>query len=159
MRTVALSAVAVLAAALPALTAKVGADPKAPGVPADVLAAVEDELARLSDRAATEAGPAHPRPAEEVAFLLLSGLAGRGAEVQRPTAEEYRQLGVRPSNQVRLRVFAVAEDARIVFSAETIQDKAGDWTSKRAVLYRRRGDRWVERGGGSTATDGASSGD
>src|SRR5437762_1332769 len=121
-----------LAAAFLAIAPAVGSAEKATEVRADVLAAVEDELARLSKQAKTEAGPAHPRPSSEVAFLLLTGLAGRGTEVKRPTAEEFNQLGLTPSNRVRVQVFAVAADARIVIRAEAIQDKSGDWTSKRA---------------------------
>lgn len=55
-----------------------------------------------------------------------------------------------------MQVFTVAEDARIVFTAVAIQDKSGSWTSKRATLFRRQGEKWVERGSGSTAIDGVS---
>src|SRR5436190_5643350 len=155
MQTVALS-MTMLVAALPAVTAEARADQKATGVRADVLAAVECELARLSKQAKTEAGPAQPRPSSEVAFLLLTGLAAQCTGVKQPTVEEFRQLGVTPSNKVRVQVFTAAEDARIVISAEVIQDKSGYWTSKRAMFYRRQGDKWIERGSGSTAMDGAS---
>lgn len=154
MRTIALSILSMLVAGLPAVTAGAWAGPKATGVRADVLAAVEDELARLSKQAQTEAGPAHPRPSSEVAYLLLTGLAASGTEVQ-PTGEELGRLGVAASNRVRVRVFVVAEDARVAITTEAIQDKSGYWTSKRATLYRRQGEKWVERGSGWTATDGA----
>src|SRR5262245_12436478 len=159
MRTVTLAVLLMLVAAFPAVAPQAWAGPKATGVRAEVLAAVEDELTRLSQQAKAEAGPAYPRPSSEVAFLLLAGLAGRGTEVKRPTAEELGQPGITPSNRVRVQVFAAAEDARVVIRAEAIQDKSGYWTSKRATLYRRQGDQWVERGSGSTAVDGVSSTD
>jgi hypothetical protein len=128
-------------------------------VRADVLAAVEAELARLSKRAEAEAGPTHPRPSTEVAYLLLAGLAAQGAEVKAPGGEEARQLGLTPGGPERVRVFAVAADARVVIRSVRVQDKAGTWTSKRATLFRRQGDKWVERGSGSTALDGVSAPD
>jgi hypothetical protein len=155
MRTVALSILSMWVAAF-AGPAGAWADQKAAGVRADVLARVEDELARLSKQADAETGPAHPRPSSEVAFLLLKGLAAQGAPGKRPAAEDFRQLGITPLNRVRIQIFAIGEDVRIVISAEAIQDKSGYWTSKRAMLYRRQGDRWTERGSGSTAIDGVS---
>jgi hypothetical protein len=156
MRTVVLAMASMSVAALPAVTARAWAGQKPTGVRAEVLAAVEEDLARLSKQAKTETGPIHPRPSSEVAFLLLTGLAGQGTEVKRPTVEDYRQLDITPSNRVKIRVFTVAEDARVVVSAEAIQDKSGYWTSRRAMLYRRQGDKWTERGGGATALDGVS---
>jgi Prenyltransferase and squalene oxidase repeat len=128
---------------------------KPAAVRADVLVAVEQELVRLAKRAEGEPGPTHPRPSAEVAYLLLAGLAAQGPEVKAPTADEARQLGLTPGGPERVRVFAVAADARVVIRAVPVQDKAGTWTSKRATLFRRQGDKWVERGNGSTAVDGA----
>src|SRR5437773_7096026 len=108
MRTAALSILSMLVAAVPAVTA--GADQKATGVRADVLATVEGELARLSKQAEKETGPVHPRPSSEVAFLLLTGLAAQGTQVEQPAAAEFRQLGITPSNKVEMRIFTVAED-------------------------------------------------
>jgi hypothetical protein len=85
-----------------------------------------------------------------VAFLLLTGLAAQGTQIEQPELEELRQLGITPSNKVEVQVFTVAEDARVVIRAEAIQDKSGYWTSKRATLYRRQGGNWVERGSGQT---------
>jgi hypothetical protein len=154
MRTIPVSILSLLVSGFPAVTAGAWAGPKAAGIRADVLAAVEGELARLSKQARTEAGLAHPRPSSEVAYLLLTGLAASGTEVP-PTGEELGRLGLAPSNRVRVRVFAVAEDVRVAVTEEAIQDKSGYWTSKRAAFYRRQGEKWVERGSGSTAIDGA----
>jgi hypothetical protein len=153
MRTVALTIhLSLLVATFAAAAAS--ANQKATGIRADVLAALEDELARLSTQTEKEPGPVHPRPSSEVAFLLLTGLAAQGTQVEQPTAEELRQLGITPSNKVEVQIFSVAEDARAVIRAEAIQDKSGYWTSKRATLYRRQGGKWVERGSGqSTAGD------
>src|SRR5262245_45240342 len=104
MRTVARSVLSILVATPPPGAA--GADQKGGGVRADVLAAVEGELARLAKQAEREAGPVHPRPSSEVAFLLLTGLAAQGTRVE-PAAEAARQLGIVPSNKVEMQVFAV----------------------------------------------------
>jgi hypothetical protein len=125
-----------------------------PSVRRDVLAAVETELARLAKQAETEAGPDYPRPSSEIAFLLLTGLAAQGSSVNQSAAEHLRELGVTPSNNSRVQLFAVAADAWITISATAIQDKSGYWTSKVATLYRHRGDKWVEQASGSTALDG-----
>jgi hypothetical protein len=137
-----------LVAAFPAVTAC--ADQQATGVRADVLAALQDELARLSKQAEKVPGPVHPRPSSDVAFVLLTGLAAQGTRVEQPAVEDLRELGITPSNKVEVQVFTVAEDARVVIRAEAIQDKSGYWTSKRATLYRRQGGKWVERGSGQT---------
>src|SRR5687768_4257378 len=104
MRTVALTILSMLLAAYPAVTAC--ADEQAIGVRADVLAAVEDELARLGKQAQQETGPVQPQPSSEVAFLLLTGLTAQGTRVEQPATEEFRQLGIRPSNEVEVRIFA-----------------------------------------------------
>jgi len=156
MRTVAVGIIGMWVAAVPA---RAWSEPTGAGGRADVLAAVEDELVRLAKRAEAEAGPAHPRPSAEVAYLLLAGLATQGAEIKHPEAEEGRQLGVTHGGRARVRVFAVADDARVVIRTEAIQDKAGSWTSKRATFFRRQGGRWVERGSGSTALDGVPAAD
>src|SRR5436190_23783444 len=102
MRTLALSLLSTLLAGLPALAA---ADQKG-SVRPDVLALVEKDLARLAKQAKAEPGPDYPRPSSEVAFLLLTGLAARGAEVKQ-AAEELRQLGVTPSPKAKVQVFTV----------------------------------------------------
>jgi hypothetical protein len=132
-------------------------DPRKPaGARADVVAAVEAELTRLSKQAEKETGPVAPPPSREVAYLLLTALAARGAEVKQP-AEALRQLGITPLSTVKVQVFTVAADTRIVISSVAIQDKSGYWTSKRATLYRRQVGKWVERGSGLTALDGVES--
>jgi hypothetical protein len=125
-----------------------------PNVRRDVLAAVETELARLAKQAETEAGPVHPRPSSEIAFLLLTGLAAQGSSAGQSAEEHLRELGVTPMNTRRGQLFVVAADAWITISTTAIQDKSGYWTSKVATLYRRRGDKWVEQASGSTALDG-----
>ena len=52
--------------------------PTPPAVRGDVLTAVETELRRLKIQAEKEHGPEVPVPSEEVAYLLLSGIAGKG---------------------------------------------------------------------------------
>jgi hypothetical protein len=125
-----------------------------PTVRRDVLSAVETELARLAKQAGTEAGPVHPPPSSEIAFLLLTGLAAQGSPVNQSAAEHFRELGITPSNKQRVQLFTVAADAWITISTTAIQDKSGYWTSKIAKLYRRQGDKWVEQARGSTALDG-----
>jgi hypothetical protein len=127
-----------------------------PGVRDDVLAAVENELERLSMQAEAETGPVHPRPSSEIAFLILTGLAAQGAPIQAPAPEDLRQLGIAPADAARVQVFTVAADARVVIRTSAIQDKAGSWTSRSATLYRRRSDKWMARGSGSTALDDVS---
>jgi hypothetical protein len=128
---------------------------KSPTVRPDVLAAAETELARLSTQAKTEAGPVHPAPSSEIAYLLLTGLASQGSTLN-PTAENLSQLGITPSNNKRVQLFTVAADAWIAIGSVAIQDKSGYWTSKTATLYRRQAEKWVEAGSGSTAKDGVS---
>jgi hypothetical protein len=154
MRPFNVSFLPMLLAALAAVTASAVAGQKATRVRADVLAAVEEELARFQKQAEKEAGPAHPRPSSEAAFLLLTGLAAQGSQITQPAAAELRELGITPASKANVQVFAVAEDARIVISAVALQDRSGYWTSKRAALFRRLGEKWVERGSGSTAIDG-----
>lgn len=86
MRTVAVSILSIWISAFPTVTEVVAAGQKATSVRGDVLAAVEAELARLSKRAEQEAGPVHPRPSSEVAFLLLTGLAAQGSQVKEAAA-------------------------------------------------------------------------
>jgi len=154
MRTLTRAFLLTVMAAFLAVTPWAGAEDKAAEVRADVLAAVEGELARLSKQAQTEPGPVSPRPSSEVAFLLLAGLTGRGTEVKRPTAEELSQLSITPSSKIRVQVFAIAKDARIAVSAQPIQDRSGYWTRLQAVLYRRQGEKWIECGSGASAIDG-----
>jgi hypothetical protein len=156
MRVVVASILSLLVAAFATIRALPSTDQKKPTVRGDVLAAVEKELARLAQQAEKESGPAHPRPSSEVAFLLLTGLAARGSQVKQPMAEQFRQLGLTPSRRESVQLFTVAEDAWIVIRAVAIQDKSGYWASKSATLYRRQGEKWVERGSGSTAIDGLS---
>jgi hypothetical protein len=154
MRTVALS-FSMLVATFLLFVARVSAGEKGRSVRVDVLARVEEELGRLAKKAAKEAGSVQPPPSSEVAFLLLTGLAAQGTPVKQPPAEEFRRLGLAPSNRVKVQIFSVAANARIAITAEAIQDKSGYWTSKRATLYRRQGGKWIRRGSGSTAIDGA----
>jgi hypothetical protein len=132
----------------------VWAGDKAPKATADVLAVAEAELARLSKQAETEKGPVYPPPSSEVAYLLLAGLAGRGTEVKRPTADDLRALGFDPVSVAKVQIFVIAKEARIAISSQAIQDRSGYWTRKEATLYRRQGDKWIARGSGLTAIDG-----
>jgi hypothetical protein len=153
MRAIAMSLSSLAIAAFATVTPVQSADRPKPTVRGDVLAAVEVELARLARQAEKETGSTHPRPSSEVAFLLLTGLAVQATPVNQP-AEDLARLGILPTNRERVQVFSVADDIRIVIRAVAIQDKGGYWTSKRATLYRRQGEKWVENGAGSTAVDG-----
>jgi hypothetical protein len=150
MNSFTLPSVALALFAAQSLTAVAGP----PTVRRDVLAAVEAELARLSTQARTEAGPVHPPRSSEIAFLLLRGLAAQGSPVNQSAPEYFRELGITPTNNQRLQLFTVADDAWVTISTVAIQDKSGYWTSKVATLYRRQGEKWVEQGKGSTALDG-----
>src|SRR5262245_35480587 len=94
MRTTVSIVLSLLVIALSATRAQPADGEKKPAVRADVVAVVENELTRLSNQADKEAGPNHPRPSSEVAFMLLTGLAAQGSPVRQPTAEDLRQLGV-----------------------------------------------------------------
>lgn len=124
-------------------------------VRADVLAQIEQELARLEKQGEKEKGPVYPRPCEEVAYMLLVGLTSQGQLVKEPTPEEIQQFGKNGIDK-RVQIFSVAKDARVVIIFSAIQDRTGYWTSKTATLYRRQGEKWVERGSGSSAVDGVS---
>jgi hypothetical protein len=118
-----------------------------PVVRPEVLRKVEVELDRLAAEADRDGGPVHPRPSEEVAYLLLSGLASRGRPLELGDADQ-EALGlqsVRSPSLVR-----VAEDVRVAICDVPVQDRSGSYTLRRAHYYVREGDRWVRRYSGTT---------
>jgi hypothetical protein len=117
----------------------------------DVLDRVEQELKRLNDQTSKETGPNSPPASDEVAFLLLTGLAAEGAKIEQPTAEDFRELGIVQFKGGNWRFFAVSDETRIVIASVAIQDKAGTFTSKSGTLYRQRDGKWTARGTGETA--------
>lgn len=130
------------------------ADTHRAAIGAEVLRAAERELARLASLAEQEKGPEHPPPSTQLAFMLLDGLAAQSVREREPTGE-LRKMGVELSKGEAVQLFIVAGDARIVrVAGRPVQDKAGYWHRRQAILLRRQGDRWVERGTGSIAIDG-----
>jgi hypothetical protein len=128
------------------------AEPPLPGEPqaptADTLARIQAVLDQLRAQAAQEIGPVVPRPSEEAAYLLLLGLASRGAELRASDAERHT-LGV-AGERVRARILAIGAEVRLTLTETRIQDKSGSYTLHTARLLRREGERWVERGRGRT---------
>jgi hypothetical protein len=126
-----------------------GEQPKASIRPA-ILAAVEKELDSLSRRAKDEAGPDWPRPSDEVAFMLLTGLAARGSQAKQTSAEDLRQLGMTTSNRDTVQLFTLADDARVTIVSTWMQDKSGSYARKVARLHRLQGGKWIEHGSGTS---------
>src|SRR5262245_40174414 len=99
-------------------------DPVPLGVSGATLTRVEKEVERLNKQAKLETGPEHPRPSEQLAFMLLAGVAAQGERIVEPSREEkfHFNLDQRP---FKTQLFLIARDARLVKSENWMQDKAG----------------------------------
>ncbi|MEA3208425.1 MAG: hypothetical protein QOE70_1482 [Chthoniobacter sp.] len=118
----------------------------------EVLAQLEKEVTRLDEQAESEPGPNFPRPSAQVAYHLLAGFAARGLVVNGlPEADAiFFQVDQRGGTTSRL--LSIAPGARIAMISTWMQDKAGSYDLKTAILYLLRDGKWLPKGKGSIAT-------
>jgi hypothetical protein len=116
-----------------------------------VVAMLEAEVTRLESSARDEPGPNYPRPSSELAFLLLEGLAARGAAVEELTEAEQLVFSMEPRGGTKASVVSIAPDARVVLEQTWKQDKSGSYTLKTATPFGRREGKWVRVGSGTAA--------
>ncbi len=119
-----------------------------------VVALLEAEVIRLEHAAKSDTSVDHPRPASELAFCLLDGLAAQGSPVENATETEQLAFGVDPRGGVKATLVSLAPDTRVAFVETWKQDKSGSYVIKTATLFARREGRWARLGGGAITTGG-----
>ncbi len=115
----------------------------------DLVAQVEQELARLKAQAEKEPGPDWPRPSTRVAYLLLAGLAADGSPLSSLTEAEQLFFGVEKHGGGRGILLEVTPDVRVALVDRWIQDKSGTFLERGADLFVREGGNWIRKGSGT----------
>ncbi len=116
-----------------------------------VLAKIEDELARLEKAAKEETSPRGFPPSSQTAYYLLAGLAAQGTAIEGLPESEQRLFDVERRGGVRAKLLSVFTDVRVALLDHSIQDKAGTYVRRTAVLYVQRDGKWLEKGKGAIA--------
>lgn len=117
----------------------------------NLLAVIEKELARLHEDAKDETGPIFPRPSNQVAYYLLAGLAKQGILLEDLPESEQRVFDVQRRAAVRAKLISVFADVRVALIDYAVQDKAGSYLRRTAVLYVQQDGEWLKKGSGETA--------
>lgn len=125
-----------------------GLERKLRPIDAEVLAAIELELARLDENARREDGPSQPPPSRQVAHYLLAGLAARGVVLDGLSEPEQRPFNVERRGGSNAELVAVFSDVRVALVDHWIQDKSGDYLLRTAELFVQRDGKWMKKGNG-----------
>lgn len=120
----------------------------------EVRAKIESELAQWEKAAKDKASADGLPPSRQTAYYLLSGLATQGCVMEGLSEPERRIFDVEQGGGVQAKLISVFADVRVALLDHEIQDKAGTYVLRTAVLYVQRDGKWIESGKGSvTAPD------